>query len=439
MTGNALRPFCLASVVLFSAAFGVVSTQPVRAQTEFSDQDKAIHYSLYYEDFKNENFQSALPNLKWIIENAPEYPRNNDRNFERLIALYVGLSAASDGSSRKTYLDSALVWFDKAVEMMQTNGIEFDEVEWKINKGRFLQEHVQTLGNEAPSPASIYAEAYTMAGCEIDPYYVRIIIDDAARSDRKNEAVALLDEAEACYPDNADVMAFIAEFRNVLFTSPEERLDFLRNRLEQHPDDLTIISELFDIYLELEYRDEAAELGPRLLEMEPSALTYRRLGELHLQDGDTDQAIEYYLQALDMPDISDRVRRDVLYNLGVAKQHEEALAEARSYFRQALQVDPDYGQALLAIGDLYATAVSGCSTFEREDQAVYWLVVDYYQRARSRDPNLSAQANQKIAAYRRSFPNQEALFFKGWEPGQAYQIDYGCYTWINESTTVRQP
>lgn len=429
------------TVGLLLVLAGTAVVQPAQAQSEqVSDQDIAVHYSLYYEEFKNKNFESVLPNLKWMIENAPQYPRSDDRNFERLIETYVGLAEnADDEAGRQSYLDSALVWFDESVALMKEHELEFDEVQWKIRKGRFVQEHAQTLGSEAPSIASIYLEAHEMAGCEVDPYYLRIVIDDFARRGEKQRAVELTDRAEECYSENAEMISYINQVRNSLFTSPEERMEFLRTRLEQDPENLEMAAELFDIYLDLEYRDEAAELGDRLLEMQESARTYRRLGELHLQDGNIDEAIAYYERALEMPDTPDNVRRDVLFNLGIAKQQEGNLAEARRYFRRALEIDSGYGQAYIAIGDLYATAVSNCGSFEREDRAVYWLAVDYYQRAKANDPNVAGQADQKISTYRRSFPDQEALFFKDWSPGDSYRIDYGCYSWIGESTTVKQP
>lgn len=415
--------------------------QPASAQSEqVTDQDKAVHYSLYYEDFKNQNFQSVLPNLKWVIENSPEYPRNDDRNFERLIETYVGISEnAENEETTQAYLDSALVWYDQSVEMMGEAGIEFDATQWTLQKGRFIQEHAQALGDNAPPVSEIYMQAFEMAGCELDPYYLRLVIDATVRRGEKQRAVELTDEAEACYADNQETMAYINSVRNNLFTSPQERMAFLETRLEQNPEDYEMASELFDIYLDLEYRQEAAELGDRLLEMQESATTYRRLGELHLQDGNTEEAIDYYERALAMPGATDDVRRDILYNLGIAKQQDGALAEARTYFRRSLEIDPNYGQAYIAIGDLYATAVSECGTFEREDQAVYWLSVDYYQRAKNANPSVAPQADQKISTYRRSFPNQEAMFFKNWEAGQSYRIDYGCYGWINETTTVKAP
>jgi tetratricopeptide (TPR) repeat protein len=162
------------------------------------------------------------------------------------------------------------------------------------------------------------------------------------------------------------------------------------------------------------------------------------LGQLHLQDGEAQQALEYYQQALELPDAGE-VKRDIYFNMGIAQQQLGRLAAARSNFRQSLEVDPKFGQAYVAIGDLYVTAVGNCGSFEREDRAVYWLAVDYYERAKSVDPSIANQANQKIGTYRRSFPDQEALFFKNWKAGESYRIDYGCYGWIGETTTIRTP
>ncbi len=442
-------PLCaegLIAFLLIAAAWAVGPTQPVLAQSDeanaVSTQDKGMHYSLYYEDFKNRNYLSALPNLHWVLENAADYPRNDDRNFERTVELYAALAEeAPTEEGKQAYLDSAYVWFDRSIERMKGSAIEFDESQWMLSKGRFLQEHQQALSGDPPTFAAVYNEVYAMIGCNIDAYYVRIIIDDAARNGDKQRAVNLTDEAEACYPDNADVAAYLTEIRNTLFSTPEERLEFLQTRLEADPENIEVAAELFDIYLELGYRDEGAELGDRLLEMDPSPLTYRRLGELHLQDGNAAQATSYYEEALAMlgDDEDATVRRDILFNLGIARQQEGGVSQARSFFRQAIQLDANFGQAYIAIGDLYATAVSNCGSFEREDRAVYWLAVDYYERARAMDSSVAAQANQKVATYRRSFPDQEALFFKSWEPGQSYQVNYGCYAWIAETTTVRSP
>ncbi len=81
-----------------------------------------------------------------------------------------------------------------------------------------------------------------------------------------------------------------------------------------------------------------------------------------------------------------------------------------------------------------------CAAAEREDKAVYWLVIDWYEKAKEAAPSddlVVREANAKISLYQPYFPDPDALFFKGWEVGKRYSIDYGCYSWTGETTTVK--
>ena len=128
--------------------------------------------------------------------------------------------------------------------------------------------------------------------------------------------------------------------------------------------------------------------------------------------------------------------------MGFAEHQRDNLIPARSHYRRALALDPAFGNAYLAIGDLYVTAVSQCAgtTLERRDKAVYWLAVDWWEKARqmaSSDASVVNEATMKIDTYRRYFLNAEEMFYMNLKAGQAFSINYGCYSWIGETTTVR--
>ena len=403
------------------------------------EQAMMVHYSLYYEDFKAGNYESALKNIRWMLEHAPAFAgmgKFDDRNFERAVVIYDSLAAQSDDEDlARAYLDSALALHDQAVSTLQDADVEVDVFKWTLDKGRFIQKHPNEMADLQDQAIDFYQQAYEMNPEGIDAYYITLLIRAFAQRD-KQEAVDFMEEVEQQYPDNAELHSYISQVRNALFNTPEERMEFLEQQFEKNPQDIEIASELFDIYQELGMRNEAYAMGDKLMDMEPTPETYRILGKLRLDDGQPEEAFELYEKAVDLAGQADV--RDY-FNMGIAQQQMGSLARARTYFREALGVDPGYGPALVAIGDLYATAVSNCGSFEREDRAVYWLVVDYYNRAKSADPSIANAANNKIRTYSQSFPDQEALFFKGWQPGQSYRIDYGCYAWINESTTVKAP
>ena len=63
---------------------------------------------------------------------------------------------------------------------------------------------------------------------------------------------------------------------------------------------------------------------------------------------------------------------------------------------------------------------------------------DKYRKARDVAPSLSSVADSKINTYRKVFPTKEDIFYReDWERGGTFTIDYGCYSWIGETTSVR--
>lgn len=403
-------------------------------------QLKQRNYSLYYEEFKNKNYASAIGPLRWILENAPTFPHNSDTNFERAVETYAGLGLAeSDSELQRIMLDSAIVMLDTAVTVVSGAGGEIDEFEWTLKKGQFIFANLEYLPDLEDEVAAEYREAWEMDPDRLDPYYLEYILAHIIQNGGDKEAaVAFLDEIEEKRGDEEAIIALQSKWRGAIFTSPEERYTYLQSELEKDPSNVEILSELITIATDLDYRSDVYDYGSRLLEIAPSADTYRMLGTMKLSDGETEGALADFAKALELAE-DDEDRRDIYYNLATAEQELGRLSRARTNYRQALDVDPSFGRALIAIGDLYVTAVSNCGTFEREDRAVYWLATDYFNRAKSVDPSLQAVADQRIKQYRTYYPDAEALFFMKWTPGDRYQINSGCYSWINETTTVRSP
>ena len=178
----------------------------------------------------------------------------------------------------------------------------------------------------------------------------------------------------------------------------------------------------------------------RLIEIEPTPSLFIQLADICLADGDYARALELYERLLALPEYEPTA--NLYYNMGFAEHQLDNLIPARAHYRKAIALDPSFGMAYLAIGDLYVAAVSQCAgaTLERHDKAVYWLAVDWWEKARRMASSNAAVVNEatlKIDTYRRYFPNADERFFEGWTTGQAFPINYGCYSWIGETTTVR--
>ncbi len=427
----------LAFVSAFAGRPALAQSEPSAAVCEADDNEKAMHYSLYYEDFKNENYTSALPNLRWILKCAPAYAgpgRIGDRNFERAVTAYTALATkAEDPAVKHAYLDTVLVYFDTAVPVVKEAGGEVDEFSWTIDKGRFIQSNADVLPELQDQVIPIYRQAYTLDYSRMQPYYLQILLGDAGQTGQ-SEGLAFADELEKNYPDNAEVISLVTQARDQWLKDPSDRIAFLETRLEADPTNAELIDELLGLYIKEDRREEVYDFGQRVLATNPTPMLHRRLGQMYLADGNTSKALEHYQAAIDMSD--GPANPDDYYNMGIAVR-EGNLQRARSLFRKALDIDPKYGRAYLGIGDLYVQQISNCGSFEREDRAVYWLAVDMYNRAKSLDPSVESAANQKINTYRKYFPTEEDKFFKGWKNGQSYSVNYGCYGWIGETTTIK--
>ncbi len=397
-----------------------------------------IHYSLYYELYKNGDYEGALPALGWMLENAPAFPHNSDRNFDRAAKAYSAVAIEQESEAlREAYLDSAMTIFQTAVPRLAAVGIEADEFDWTLKQGRFIHENVSLFPDRSADIAKMYRMAFELDAQRLDPYYLKyIVIDLVQNQDDKTAALAFLDAIEAARPEEAEVDVLLVELRNQLIKNPEERYDFLNDQLDSDPQNLELLREIFELALQEEWRDVAYKTGSQLVGLEPSFTVLRQLAEMNLADGLNETAVQLLTRAIKLAE-SDADKRDLQFNMGIAEQQLGRLSVARTRFKKALDLDPGFGRAHLAIGDLYVTAVSNCSTFDRRDRAVYWLVVDKYERAKKADGSLAGQADARIKSYQSYFPSEEDKFFLKWNTGDAYKVTGGCYGWIGETTTVR--
>ncbi len=434
------RSLTLSSLLLLGATWSLMASfNTASAQTACNTDDIPMNYSLYAEDFKNGGYESALPYLRWILNCAPAYPTKSDRNFKRYVELFEGLASASDDATvRRSFLDSALVAYNTFPEKMTSAGITYEIFDWTFNKARFLQEHGEDMADLQGEVGRVYLEAYELDHSQLQNYYINFIIYDMVSKDNKADAVEFMDRVEVDYAGNAEVLGTIESWRGQLFTSPGERISFLESRVEKDPTDSDLQAELLQLYMDEKMRDRAYELADKVMQNTPTPRLYRTVAKMRLDDGDTVDAIRLYNESLEMPGGADAAK-EVYFNIGIAHQQEGRLANARTQFQQSFRADPTYVQALIAIGDLYVTSVQGCGSFEREDRAVYWLAADYFDRAAGTSSleAFKSQARNRVSSIRRFFPTAEDKFFKSWNPGDKYAIDYGCYSWIGESTTVR--
>ena len=417
--------------------FATLFTAPAFGQAP-TENEMNIKQSLFYESYKHDDFENAIVHLRWILANAPTHRKST---FNRAIKTYDGLAKATadtDAALSRAYLDTAIVLYDTAIKVYDENEVEYDLFDWKFKKGYFIQSRGRQLRNLQNDVLGYYLEAYNINKTGLQPYFITFIAQEYARRDQKQGAIDFMDEAEANYPGDATINAAFTTIRDDLFSTPEERMEYVQSLLEKEPENTKHMGELLDIYRKLDMRDDMTAMGERLLETEVTEETAILIAKVRTDNGDYAGALELYETALGMMESSE-AKRNALYAMAGIEMDRGRLSQSRTLARRAIAEDANFGRAYMLIGSLYQAAVVNAGSFEPEDQAVYWLVQDYYNKAKRLDPSQATSANNRLRSLREYVPSAEKCFFKGWKDGDRYTINYGPYAWINESTTVRVP
>ncbi len=392
------------------------------------NQESAMHYSLYYENFKAKNYADAVQDLHWILQHDPAFPRNKDQNFDRGVELYTALAdAEADPTRRRVHLDSALAILDRAVPVMQAAGGEIDVFEWTLRKGRFIQAYIDVLEDIKDQAIDAYWACYRLDPMQLDPYYLNVLVGDLYTGGDIGGALDLLREIKDTRGEEVGVKGIVTKY--FVAIPPEEQIAFLEEQLAEKAGDAEITLQLFDLYQQEAYHGKMMELAPQVLALDPTPEVLRLVSRMYLEDGDAEQAMAVFEQLKALPGV-EIVAQDY-HNMGIAHQDQESFGKAMSFYQQALELDPEYDEAKVAIANLYATAASTCGIDGREQAAVFWLIADAYSRAGD-----AAGA----ARMRTAFPTAEDIFYvQKWTVGESTQISYSCRGLnISGTTTVRQ-
>jgi tetratricopeptide (TPR) repeat protein len=403
-------------------------------------------WSIFNENFRNNDFESALPFGRWLIFNKPKtlegYPQyRGDRNFDRMIKVYEHMAEKQIDPALKTaYLDSVNYLYVTALETFTAD--EIDHFSWKRNHARFLQSNSDNIDSANDKAIDIYMELFEQNTerfvQEADGWYVNFLARSFMSSDRE-KTLEILNIAEPYA--NPALLDNFEQIRNELFRNPAERVVYLEGLLESRPDDLELLDELMRLYERTNNQAKLRETAVRLYELNPSYHNVIRMAETAKSNAEYRNAIRYYREAITKTDNPDNLKRA---NIEIANNYLNLgeFQQARDFARRASQIDPNWGEPYVKIAEIYGQAITDCAggTLERTDKVVYWLVLDYLDKARSVDRSYANTVTQMYRSYQPVTPTVEEKFYQGWNVGDKIQVNSSlrdCYGWIGETTTVR--
>lgn len=404
-------------------------------------------YSLFQDEFRNEQWDMALTYNRYLISEHPKTMEGvdsyrGDRQFDRMIDIYTGIAQEQeDDELKEAYLDSALYMYEWVFNIFDAD--EIDEYRWLMNRGRYYQEHSDDIEDGMQHAYADYERLFEMdvertteSG---DGYYVQIMLQNLKNQGEHEKVIEWIERAEPYAGDS--LKEEFAELRDEIFSEPEDRVNWLLTVLEDDPENVDVMEEIYELYDELGESDKKWEMARDIYQLDPSFDNVMRMARLHGDEGQFEEANEYLIESLELTNNAER-RKETTMRLSQNYLNMREFEDAFEFAERAADAVSDSGEPYVQKADIIAQTVSTCAGGDmgRRDRAVYWLVLDYLDRAEEIDSGVERSVRNRYSNYENSMPSSEDKHFMGWGTGDSFTVDgeiRDCYAWINEQTTVR--
>lgn len=403
-----------------------------------------MNLSLYREFIKQKNYKEALPGWRRVFNECPMSTKNIYIDGVKIFGYMIKQEKKEE--KKKKYIDSLMMVYDqriqyfgdeaqnlsrKAVDLFRYDNSRYAEV-YDITKKVYEQLKNETSVSTmmVMFQASLikyqkknedkeqFINDFSIASSVMDIQY-----KNETNDHRKEQMKKLQNVLEDMFAKSgaADCETLVSIYEPK-FEANKGNIDYLKQVLKILDKIGCNESILF------------AKSAEALYKLEPSSEAAYSLAKVFLKKEQYSKSVEYYKEAISQSDSSNADKANYYFELativgGKLGQNEAA----RSYAYKAISIKSNWGDPYLLIGNLYAGSAKNCGEDEFAQNAVYWVVVDMFIKAKSVDNSCAEKANKYIAKYATYFPDKETIFFHNLKEGDSYSV--GC--WINETTKVR--
>ena len=396
----------------------------------------------YYRDAYNvQNYDKALSYLPELLENSPRGAQNI---YVYAINIYKNkIQRSMDVKQRQVYVDSLLTLYDMRIQYFGDNA-KYGRPYILVQKAK---DYLSFMPMDRDGVREVFVEAIEANADDPDVDFINIYFNELT-TDYKNDLVetdyyleqyewlaSLLDKVTAPEADSAK------ETFDTLFVSSDaagcDNIEqIFKARVEANPTDVTTLGKAFTLLMRSECHTAfLTEVGEMYYNADPTAATAKLVASAFVKVGDNAKAVSFLKAAFDKE--TDPLNKATLaVEIAATELVLKNASVAANYASQARQLDPSNGYAAIMLAQAYAEGATACEGFDR--QTVYWLAYDILASARSLFENGSPeqqQIDQTMSMFRRSFPSNDELFFRGLTTaGAAYDVKCG---WITGRTTVK--
>jgi tetratricopeptide (TPR) repeat protein len=259
--------------------------------------------------------------------------------------------------------------------------------------------------------------------------------------DAYDKAMAIIDAKLKNKQNDEALLKAKGEVEGLFITIPElssceNLIAIYEPRFKANPSDKELLNKIvFTLQgrqcQESQLFSDAAEA---LYKVDPNEKTAMALVTLFILKGDYEKAILYINNTLGiLADSAEKSKLEVqlatIY-LNQMNSPSQALKAARA----ALVNDPNNANAQLIVASVYARMAANASCGEFDSKAVFWVVVDSFNKAKQLDPSIASDVNKSINQFSQYFPSKEDIFMNGLAEGASYTVSCGG---ISATTTIR--
>lgn len=411
--------------IIVTALLLLLSVSAINAQEKLN---LLAEFSLFYESFKNKDFESAEPH-GWIVIDTDPSKFLQYRPFKKMEEIlkwrYDSLAITED--QKDSVAGLAIKLYDRAIEV----GAKDPEY--------FIMRKAYVIEQWSKSRPAEKVEAYISAlekNPDADPYYkdrlgILYYTNATEENGYKLKALELYMKLAAEDPENP----LWLERMKALAEDPEELVSIMKKAWDLDKDNLEKAWQYAEICSSSEYFEKAIEPLEFLVAKSPEVVTYwKRLASLYQKEDRTDDAIKAYKKLIEL----DLKNRDNYFNIAIIYNKLNQFSVARSYLQKASKASEEtWDMPLYVEAQLYEKSASQSGTFEFMDKCVYKLASDTYVRAARVGGPMASLSVDRVKALKDTVPQKEDYFFRKYKSGDKIKIEGDTFGWINRSITVK--
>ncbi|MDD4143940.1 MAG: hypothetical protein PHN68_04830 [Prolixibacteraceae bacterium] len=427
------------------------------AEDLIREQDREFmnELSLYNEFYKQKNYQSAMPHWKAVYT---KYPKSTINVYIHGANMYESLiENAATPQEKDKYIDELMKVYDNRIKhfgesgyvtgrkatawlkhkMNTDNPPEGEALKTTLKKGyEWLSKSIEEQGDKTELPVLVLLMQTTRSLFKLGELPKETVVMNYDNTNKVLDAIIERNEDAELVKSCQDVKQYVEDIFGTSGAADCEALvNIFTPQFKEKGNDIDFIKSMLRRLGKANCEETPlfSQATEKLYELDPSAEAAFNMARRYLKRNDIPKAKEYYKQAMEQETDNSRLSEYYYEYATFVFAKENSLSEARNYARKALELNPEHCQALMLIGDIYVSASRSVGQDAFEKSAVFWLAVDYFEKARRAGQDCAVDASQKAATYRKYFPNKEEAFFRSMQEGQSYKVG----GWINESTRVR--